>query len=219
MLIDGILACCNNKGIGKDNKLPWHLKEDLKRFQMLTTGSGNNCVIMGRKTWDSINFLKNRDHLILSQNIKLDYKQENNIVKTFKNIDSLMKFIKESNYDKAWVIGGEKVMSNFINLNILNNLYLTYIDESYECDTYIPIIPDHFFVKSREKLEMLTEYGNKVFLFIYTRVEENMYVFHNNEKWKIEKIHYDDYPIIYFTIKNREGREKQTIRNKLTLIT
>jgi len=40
-----------NRTIGKDNSLPWHLSEDLKYFRKVTTG---HCIIMGRKTWESI---------------------------------------------------------------------------------------------------------------------------------------------------------------------
>ena len=58
MLINGIVAMDINKGIGKNNNLPWTLKKDLRRFQKITTGNGNNALIIGRNTWNSINFLK-----------------------------------------------------------------------------------------------------------------------------------------------------------------
>ena len=45
-----IVAIANNNVIGKDNKLIWHLPEDLKRFKALTTG---HTIIMGRKTFES----------------------------------------------------------------------------------------------------------------------------------------------------------------------
>ena len=86
MLINGIVAMDNNKGIGKNNKLPWNLKSDLSRFQRITIGNGNNALIIGKNTWNSINFLKHRDHLILSTTLNLDYKQDENIVKSFKTI-------------------------------------------------------------------------------------------------------------------------------------
>ena len=41
-------------GIGKDGKIPWHNKDDMKFFKDITTGYGNNAVIMGRKTFESI---------------------------------------------------------------------------------------------------------------------------------------------------------------------
>ena len=46
-----IVAVANNNVIGKDNKLIWHLPEDLKRFKKLTTGHN---IIMGRKTFESL---------------------------------------------------------------------------------------------------------------------------------------------------------------------
>ena len=73
MLINGIVAMDKNKGIGINNQLPWKLKEDLQRFQKFTTGKGNNAIIMGKNTWNSIKTLKNRDHLILSSSINLEY--------------------------------------------------------------------------------------------------------------------------------------------------
>ena len=53
-------------GIGKDNKIPWRCPEDLINFRKLTTGSGNNSVIMGRKTWESLNNKKlaNRKNIV-----------------------------------------------------------------------------------------------------------------------------------------------------------
>jgi len=116
MSIYGIMACCKNKGIGKDNKLPWKLNEDLKRFQKLTTGNGKNCIIMGRKTWESIKFLKGRDHLILSKNISIEYKNGKNIVKSFSTINDVLKFIKEKEYEQSWVIGGENILKQFLRI-------------------------------------------------------------------------------------------------------
>ena len=120
MSIYGIMACCKNKGIGKDNKLPWKLNEDLKRFQKLTTGKGKNCIIMGRKTWESIKFLKGRDHLILSKNVSIEYKNEKNIVKSFSTINDVLKFIKEKQYEQSWVIGGENILKQFLELKEVN---------------------------------------------------------------------------------------------------
>ena len=46
-----VAAVAKNGIIGADNRLPWHLPEDLKHFKALTNGQA---VIMGRKTWDSL---------------------------------------------------------------------------------------------------------------------------------------------------------------------
>ena len=55
-----IVAVGNNNVIGKDNKLIWHIPEDLKRFKKITTGK---TIIMGRKTFESLGEpLPNRKH-------------------------------------------------------------------------------------------------------------------------------------------------------------
>ena len=51
MFIGAIVALDNKNGIGYDNKLPWKLKGDLKRFKEITVGNRNNCIIMGKNTF------------------------------------------------------------------------------------------------------------------------------------------------------------------------
>jgi len=60
-----IVAMTKDRVIGKDNKMPWHLPDDLKLFKKLTTG---NTVIMGRKTYQSIGkSLPNRNNVVVSR--------------------------------------------------------------------------------------------------------------------------------------------------------
>ena len=59
-----IAAMSLNRVIGKENKLPWHIPDELKWFKKMTTG---NVIIMGRKTWESIGKpLPNRETIVLS---------------------------------------------------------------------------------------------------------------------------------------------------------
>jgi len=61
-----IVAMSINGVIGKDNRLPWHLPADLKRFKELTMG---HTIVMGRKTWDSINrLLPGRRTVVVTRN-------------------------------------------------------------------------------------------------------------------------------------------------------
>ena len=70
-----IVAIANNNVIGKDNKLIWHLPEDLKRFKALTTG---HTIIMGRKTFESLGrVLPNRKHVILCNDAQMNIDDEN----------------------------------------------------------------------------------------------------------------------------------------------
>ena len=71
-----ILACDSKYGIGKNNQLPnWNVKGDLKRFKILTTGDGNNVVIMGRKTYESLPFfpLKGRHNVVISRTLQSSF--------------------------------------------------------------------------------------------------------------------------------------------------
>ncbi len=64
-----IAAVCSDGGMGYKGRLPWpHNKADMAQFAKRTTGAGNNAIIMGAKTWDSIPArpLRNRANLILS---------------------------------------------------------------------------------------------------------------------------------------------------------
>ena len=66
-----ILSMCRNNGIGLKGKLPWNIPQDLHYFAKLTKGDGNNAVIMGSNTYNSLNKvdgLPGRDNLILSSN-------------------------------------------------------------------------------------------------------------------------------------------------------
>ena len=76
-----IVAVCNGNGIGHSNKLPWYYKEELQNFSKATKGNGNNAIIMGKNTYDSIKTtLKNRDTYILSNSFTIDSNINNNII-------------------------------------------------------------------------------------------------------------------------------------------
>jgi dihydrofolate reductase len=168
MPINIIVAKCRNNGIGYNNNLPWKLKNDMKNFKELTIGNGNNAVIMGKKTYESLKIknLPNRDNLILSTTLNINIinnnNNNNNITKTFNNIDLLEKFVFKKNYTDIWIIGGEKIYNYFINeynnsiLNI-DNIYITYIEKEYICDTYFPSLnTDKYIFVSKYIMESIT---------------------------------------------------------------
>ena len=66
-----IVAIDQNNGIGKDNSMPWHLSDDLRRFKAITMG---HTVIMGRNTWLSLPFkpLKGRRNIVITRNPQYD---------------------------------------------------------------------------------------------------------------------------------------------------
>jgi len=151
MNINIIVAYCKNNGIGLNNKLPWKIKSDLKKFYSFTKGNGNNAIIMGKNTWNSLNCkpLKNRDNLIISTSLDFEKTYTNNeIIKTFKNIENILSFCQNKNYDDVWIIGGEKIYSSFLNnielSRLINKIYVTNLEYEYECDTFFPKFNNKF---------------------------------------------------------------------------
>ena len=137
-----IVAFDLHRGIGKNNKLPWNIPEDLKRFSKLTKGNGNNAIIMGRKTWESLpkQPLPFRDNLILSHNLNIDFNTpKSSLVKSFKSINEIISFCNIQKYDDIWVIGGTEIYKLFMDEGIINYIYLTSIIKNYDCDTKFPI--------------------------------------------------------------------------------
>lgn len=131
-----IVAMDNLKGIGLNNKLPWpFIKEDMKNFRNLTTGDGNNAVVMGKNTFLSLpNILKNRINIVLSKDLK-ESNRENVFI--IRSIEELLEFIKNK-YSEVWIIGGSSIYKEFLNRDLINEMYITEINNSYNCDCYFP---------------------------------------------------------------------------------
>jgi dihydrofolate reductase len=160
-----IVASCKNNGIGINNQLPWHLSSDLKRFSKLTRGKGNNAIIMGRKTWESLpnNFLPKRDNLILSKTIQIDKIEKNQLIKTFHTMIALNNFCIKQKYDEVWIIGGEQIYNTFLNHNLIHEIYMTYIDEEVNCDAFFKLELDKYEeIESKLCLETIKLNGEDV---------------------------------------------------------
>lgn len=138
-----IVAYDKQRGIGKNNSLPWHFSEDLKRFSKLTKGAGNNAIVMGRNTWDSLpkKPLPKRDNLILSTTLKLTEENSDNI-KLFSNTKTLDDYCKEQKYDTVWIIGGSQVYKELLTVFNIDTIYVTQIHKVYQCDTGFPPLND-----------------------------------------------------------------------------
>tara|TARA_B100000424_G_C22944736_1_gene502791 strand:+ start:2639 stop:3124 length:486 start_codon:yes stop_codon:yes gene_type:complete len=144
-----IVATCKNNGIGYENKIPWNLYEDMKLFAKKTKGKGNNAIIMGRKTWESLPVkpLPKRMNIICSKTINI---QEEN-TKTFESIETILNYCENSNFDDIWIIGGEAIYKAF--LPHATSIHITCINEYYHCDTFFPTIPkSDFHLESYEAL-------------------------------------------------------------------
>ena len=133
-MLSTIVAIANNNVIGKDNKLIWHLPEDLKRFKQITTGKN---IIMGRKTFESLcRVLPNRKHIILCNDMEMDIDNEN--VEILDDISKLDKYINSG--EENFVIGGATIYK--LLMPYVNKLYITKINHDFEGDVYFPEIKE-----------------------------------------------------------------------------
>ena len=128
MKISLIAAFAEEGVIGKDGKIPWTLKEDLKHFRNQTEGCS---VVMGRKTYESIGRpLPNRLNIVMTKNPKglAEVKEVNNRKEALE---------KASSYsDEIFIIGGEKIYEEF--LPFATKMYLTKIDIKVKGDAFFP---------------------------------------------------------------------------------
>lgn len=154
--INIIVATSTNYGIGFDNKMCWHIPNELKHFKNITTAVDDNkkknCVIMGKNTWYSLpkRPLVNRINIIISS---IDYDKisreideelkegDKENVKIFKNIEESLKYVEEEEIiESAFVIGGAQLYNDFLD-NYVENIkyiYMTIIyDKKYECNKFI----------------------------------------------------------------------------------
>ena len=130
MTLSLIVAVDENNGIGKDNKLPWHLPADLKHFKALTTG---HPIIMGRKTFESIGkALPNRRNIVISR--QTDYFAEG--ISVVSSLDEAFRICQTD--DESFVIGGAEIFTYA--LPLANILYLTVIHHEFNADTFFPEI-------------------------------------------------------------------------------
>lgn len=128
-----ITAFSNNYVIGLDNKLPWSLPADLKRFKEITTG---HPIIMGRKTYESIGRpLPKRTNIVLTSDI--NYNPHPNVL-VCNSIEEIFELINVDCDVEYFVIGGESIYKEF--LPYASKLYITEILGVVKGDTYFPKI-------------------------------------------------------------------------------
>ncbi|AFK20584.1 dihydrofolate reductase [Haloferax mediterranei ATCC 33500] len=133
-----VAAVAENRVIGRDGDMPWHLPEDLKHFKATTMG---HPVVMGRTTYESIarqidGPLPGRRNIVLtSRDLDLPAGAE-----TVDSVDEAVTAAEaaadDMGVETVYVVGGATVYEQF--LDRASGLILTELDEAYEGDTYFP---------------------------------------------------------------------------------
>lgn len=138
MKIALIVATGKNREIGKDNDLIWHLPKDMKFFKETTVG---HIVLMGRKNWESIPTkyrpLVNRENIVLTRNSA--YKTEGAAV--FNDFDkAITTYSSKSEERTFFIIGGAEIYKLALEKGIIDEMYITHIEQSFEADAFFPEI-------------------------------------------------------------------------------
>ena len=135
-----IMAMSENRCIGKENKIPWYVPNDFKWFKEFTMGKK---LIVGKTTFNTLPFLKNRECLVLTRRvdgidayITNQYLVNNNAMTgqmiTMEDVESYSQFRK----DCLIVAGGAKTYIKL--LPYIKEFYVTHINGNYDGDTFMP---------------------------------------------------------------------------------
>lgn len=132
-----IVAMADNRTIGRNNELPWHLPDDLKYFKSVTMGKP---IVMGRKTFDSIGRpLPGRLNIVITRNAEWQHSG----VKTAASLQQAVAIAAETNpqdqealIQEIMVIGGEEIYRTAIEL--ADRLYITRVQAEVEGDAFFP---------------------------------------------------------------------------------
>lgn len=135
-----IIACHDqNRVIGYENKMPWHLPNDLKRVKTLTTG---NTIVMGRKTYESLGkALPNRRNVVITRDVSFK-PNDADVIHSLEEINALEGHV--------YIFGGQNLYEQTIDM--VEDMYVTVIENKYPGDAFFPEYTfEDFTVKSIEE--------------------------------------------------------------------
>jgi dihydrofolate reductase len=150
-----IVAMDEERAIGKNNTLPWHIPEDLKRFSELTRG---NTVLMGRKTYlslpERVRPLPGRKNVVISSSSKesLGVPPE---VDVFSSPEEFFLALENNQHllpgQIIWVIGGAKLFES--TMRLWDELFLTIVKGNHDGDVFFPPFESKFEKIEEEKAD------------------------------------------------------------------
>lgn len=126
-----IVAIAENNAIGLNNRLLWHISDDLKRFKKITQG---HTVVMGKKTYESLPVrpLKNRRNIVITDSLEDEFEgclMAHSVEEAISLCDP---------HKMNFIIGGASIYRQF--LPLADMLYLTRVHRSFDADTFFPEI-------------------------------------------------------------------------------
>lgn len=150
-----IVAMGQNRAIGKDNALPWHLSQDLQYFKAVTLGKP---IVMGRKTYDSIGRpLPGRHNIVISR----DPAWAAEGVTAVTSVAAAL--AAAGDVEEVMVIGGEQIYA--LALEHASQLYITEVEAAPQADAFFPAI-DASQWREIERQEPIQEAGQPRYQFV-----------------------------------------------------
>ncbi len=170
MKVKLIVAKAKNDVIGKDNDLIWHLPADMRFFTQSTKGQ---VVVMGRKNWDSIPAkyrpLSDRINVVVTRNKEFSHPD----CVVFHSIEEAINHYKGENSSGSqdlYIIGGGQIYAYCMENDLLDEMLVTFIDHSFDGDTYFPQINDSQWEKELIMHHPIDEKNKYIFdVFRYTK--------------------------------------------------
>ncbi|MGI8581525.1 MAG: dihydrofolate reductase [Chitinophagaceae bacterium] len=130
LIISHLVAASENNVIGRNNKIPWHLPNDLKFFK---NKSWAMPVIMGRNTYESLDKpLQGRINVVITTN--KDWQRDD--VTVAHSIDEAIEKACESDCNELFIIGGGETFKQ--SMDIVNRIYLTRVHTTIDGNTFYP---------------------------------------------------------------------------------
>jgi dihydrofolate reductase len=157
-VIVSIIAAMDRKcGIGVDNKLPWRLSADLKRFRELTMG---HHIIVGRKTFESIGRpLPGRRMIVVTRD--RNYKAEGCEVVHY--IEDATRLARERGESEVFICGGAEIYAQSI--GTADRMYLTFVDAEVAADTFFPEFDEREWDEQESEYQPADEKNQRPFTF------------------------------------------------------
>lgn len=114
-----IVAMTADGAIGLNGKIPWHYSADMRRFKRLTL---NSTVIMGRKTWESLNIrpLPERQNIVVTRDRRVEA----------ECYPSLQLALEHARHDSVWFIGGAAIYQEAV--NYCDSLEITHVPDNVQ---------------------------------------------------------------------------------------
>ena len=133
-----------DRGIGMNNGLLWHVPADMKRFKELTLG---HPIIMGRKTFESIieilgKPLPGRTNIVVTRDVAYEHES----ARVAHSLEDAIKIAQEENPAEIHIGGGAQLYEQALPLT--ERLYVTWFDDRQPADTFFPYFADDFVIET-----------------------------------------------------------------------